>query len=259
MHDLTQQFEFENSASKRLLAANTSERPALYLSIYDEFYQRFGFLEHSAESNSIGQQVAFFRRFIGPGTKTVVEIGCGSGHLCIALAPLAPEVIGIDAAENKGLENIPSNCRFLVADVALPFLTPNSADLIISNQVLEHLHPDDCIAVMKNAFAVLKHGGMFVNTVPNWITGPHDVSKHFAKRACGLHLHEYDNREFAALLRQAGFVDCVAYVGKNKKCFPLPSGLVALAEFVLAKLPSRFRKNILVRGMVGIRSCARKP
>lgn len=135
----------------------------------------------------------------------------------------------------------------------------NSVDVIFSNQVLEHLHPNDCAKVVGNAFKALKPGGIFINIVPNWLTGPHDVSKYFTARAEGLHLREYDNRELSEILCKAGFTKCRSYVGKAAANFPVPTTLIGTIEAALAILPQKWRRNFIERGITGIRMAARKP
>jgi SAM-dependent methyltransferase len=180
--------------------------------------------------------------------------------VCIAVAPHAEQVIGIDAAADRGSTKVvPSNCRFFIRDIVSPFIPENSADIVYSNQVLEHLHPDDCMKVISNAFSALKPGGLFINIVPNWLTGPHDVSRHFTVRAEGLHLHEYDNRELSQILRNAGFRRCRSYVGKTGMCFPVPAVIVGSIEAVLENLPRSWQRNFVVRGIIGIRMVATKP
>ena len=117
--------------------------------------------------------------------------------------------------------------------------------------MLEHLHPDDCKVVIGKIFRALRPGGLFVNIVPNWLTGPHDVSVHFSQKAEGLHLREYDNGELSGLMRAAGFTHCTSYIGAKGFFIPLPSALVVIVEKGLRAMPRALRRQAAVRAFSG--------
>ena len=258
---LRSQFEFERAAAQALLNASAAQRPDLYKKIYAEFYERFGGVaeQYHLDKSSLKSQFGFVERFLKDGQDTFFEIGSGSGALCIAVAKIAKTCIGVDAAERSAPRPTPANCTFLQGDVANFTLPENSVDVAFSSQFLEHLHPDDCRALIANVFRALKPGGVFVNIVPNWLTGPHDVSAHFGPKAQGLHLHEYDNGELASLMRANGFTRCTSYIGAKGLFIPLPSALVAGIEKGLRVVPRALRRKAPVRAFVGIRMAARKP
>jgi SAM-dependent methyltransferase len=259
---LRSQFEFERAAAQVLLSASASQRPDLYKKIYAEFYERFGGVDEQCHLDKIAvkSQIAFVERFLKRGRDTFFEVGYGSGELCIAVAKIAKNCIGVDAVGDRRA-SMPAlaNCTFLQDDVASFTLPDSSVDVAFSSQVLEHLHPDDCRMLIGNVFRALRPGGVFVNIVPNWLTGPHDVSAHFSPTAQGLHLHEYDNGELSALMRASGFTRCTSYVGAKGAFIPLPSALVAVIEKGLRAVPRALRKQAPVRALVGIRMSARKP
>jgi SAM-dependent methyltransferase len=80
-----------------------------------------------------------------------------------------------------------------------------SFDVVFSQQVLEHVHPDDVPRHFSEGFRVLRQGGMFAVETPNRRTGPQDVSRGFVPVAEGLHLKEWTVRELIGLFRRAGF------------------------------------------------------
>lgn len=263
MDDLPkQQFDFERAAARRLLSASQCERPALYLSIYAEYFRKFGASGscNDGSARKTRHQVAFLKPFMRNGVNTFMEFGSGNGHVCVAMSAFAKRVIGVDIAANRDApRDAPANCHFVTANITSRLVEDGTVDVLYSSQVLEHLHPDDCVIVVRNAFAALKPGGLFINIVPNWLTGPHDISKYFVNRAEGLHLHEYDNRELSKLLCESGFESCQSYVGTHSICFPLPSKLVGALETVSQAFPQNWRKNIIMRGLTGVRMAARKP
>jgi ubiquinone/menaquinone biosynthesis C-methylase UbiE len=259
---LREQFEFEKSAAKVLMSAGAEQRPDLYKAIYLEFYQRFGQNALSAQTpeQSIKSQTAFIRRFIRIGRDDFFEIGSGSGDVCVEIAKAAKSCIGVDPASTvRRTGDVPPNCSFLASDIVNFQIEDASVDVAFSNQVLEHLHPEDCQTLIGKVFRALRPGGIFVNIVPNKLSGPHDVSKYFAEEAEGLHLHEYSNRELSNFLGAAGFVRCTSYMGARGAFIPVPAAFVAFIEDLLSVLPRGARRNAVVRAATGIRMTARKP
>jgi SAM-dependent methyltransferase len=81
-----------------------------------------------------------------------------------------------------------------------------SYDAVISDQVIEHLHPDDLVEHFIGAHAILNAGGQYVFATPHAFEGPSDVSRVFGSdRAQGMHLKEYTYRELQDAVYAAGF------------------------------------------------------
>ena len=117
--ELRAQFEYERDAAIRLLNAPAGARRGLYREIYDEFYRRFGASQHMAGGDApsvINSQFEFIRRFVRAGRDDFVELGSGSGKLCVEMARFAKTCIGIDAT-GRTLPNAPTNCRFMIDDL----------------------------------------------------------------------------------------------------------------------------------------------
>ena len=84
--------------------------------------------------------------------------------------------------------------------------------MVISNQVIEHLHPDDLYGHFKGVYSILSSGwGRYIFTTPYRYVGPSDVSKIFkCDKPMGMHLKEYTYQELKELLERAGFKDIQA-------------------------------------------------
>jgi hypothetical protein len=131
-------------------------------------------------------------------------------------------------------------------------IAPGSIDVAYSNQMIEHLHPDDAAQHVAAVHAALAPRGVFVCITPNRTTGPHDISNGFDPIATGLHLREYTARELAALLRGAGFTRIRAGIGSPAWLTLVPVVAVTSAEAGPrpvggARSPSR-TKALLVAG-----------
>lgn len=100
----------------------------------------------------------------------VLDIGCGKGLIAKTLKKYCKELIAIDI-EDKRL--IKGDYKFiLVKDENLPF-EDNYFDIVISNQVIEHVDNQDLH--IKEIFRVLNNKGICYLATPNkyWFIEPH--------------------------------------------------------------------------------------
>jgi SAM-dependent methyltransferase len=102
-----------------------------------------------------------------PGRSLVVEIGCGLGRICAALAESFERVIGVDISEQ-----MVNGARELVIDPAvefrhsdgesLPGIADGTADFVLTFTVFQHAPTRSVIqANVHEAARVLRDGGVF--------------------------------------------------------------------------------------------------
>ena len=96
----------------------------------------------------------------------VLDLGCGWGTFCWAVGPRVAEIVGvdfsqksIDLCEDRLARSAIDGVSFLCADARDTGLEPESFDLVIAADLVEHLYPEDSQAVLAEAFRVLKKGG----------------------------------------------------------------------------------------------------
>ena len=198
--------------------------------------------------------------FLGPSPARIFEVGCGTGAVLEALAAKGHAVAGCDLSQEV----------IDICHVRLPGFTAEirrasffdlkqdrEFDFIYTNDVLEHVHPDQALDFLKQIHAWLKPGGFLWLITPNRFTGPGDGTLYGnpeATEAEGLHLKEYDFRELLALLTQAGFSEQRSRLWSKGRFRPFESPactefafLKAKLEPVLALLPSRLRRRALLQ------------
>ena len=142
--------------------------------------------------------VCFFKELVSKFNKTekkiIIDVGCGISPYFKIFQDISDKYYAIDFKtalpknEDRNIIQIEGTAE------KLDFKS-NYADIIISNQVLEHVN-DEKLAV-KEAYRVLKKGGTFAGSLPH-------ISP--------IHLEPYDYRRFTSfgiikLLKDAGFTN----------------------------------------------------
>jgi SAM-dependent methyltransferase len=195
-----------------------------------------------------------------PRGGTVVDLGCGRGAMVRGFAPRAERAIGIDTSEEMILRcnaDAPPNATFVVGSIVEPRLAPESADLITSNQAIEHLHPDDIDRHLRAVRRILRPGGRLLITTPQALTGPWDCSRGFTSTPTGFHTAEMDHRELRWRLRAAGFrrvrspvggTGARARVPRIAHLLWVPTSLKVAGEALLRRAP-RARRGPLARAL----------
>jgi ubiquinone/menaquinone biosynthesis C-methylase UbiE len=82
------------------------------------------------------------------GDERVLDVGCGTGALAYALAPLVGEVVGVDASEEflaAAREHAPPGCTFVVGDAESLTFPYGDFDLVGCLRVLHHVRRPELV------------------------------------------------------------------------------------------------------------------
>ncbi len=266
---IRQQYEVEKELSNRLRLATRAERRTLYATVYDELFTRV--LDHpqltrkaspEEKERAVQAQMCFLRPFLGPDV-TFLEVGAGDCALSLEAAALTRQVYAVDVSDEI-TRNLaaPPNFRLVMSDGCSIPVPPGSANVAYSNQLMEHLHPDDAREQLQNLYASLAPGGVYCCVTPNRLNGPHDVSRGFDEVATGFHLKEYIITDLAQLFTQVGFSEIKVHYRVGRKYVGVPVTWLRPVEWALARLPTGLRRAIshtrLFRSLLTIRLSGRK-
>jgi SAM-dependent methyltransferase len=241
----------EKELAHKLRVSSREERKVLYTSLYDELYQRVPanpqltlHTPAQAGEETESPQIRFLRRFLRKDA-VVLEIGAGTCDTALAITRDVREVYALEVSEEITRSTRgPENFACLLFDGFDIPLRAGSIDVAYSDQVLEHIHPDDALEHMTNVYNVLVDGGSYICITPNGLCGPHDISKYFDLVATGFHLKEYTNTELYRLFRRAGFAKVKAYIGIPALYVRYPLVLLVVQEALLSRLPRKLSRAL---------------
>jgi ubiquinone/menaquinone biosynthesis C-methylase UbiE len=113
--------------------------------------------------------VQFFRYF-SKGDKKVLDIGCNTGRGGNVLRQLDPalQLTGLDIIAER-IKKIPPGIydRLILSPADQIDVEDNFFDAAVAGEVIEHIHPNDVPAVLKELKRVLRPGGKLLLTTPN--------------------------------------------------------------------------------------------
>jgi len=251
---IREHYEIEKRLAHRLRNSTREERKTLYTSLYDELFRSVPHhpqltIKSSPEESAgkVAYEIKHLRPFLRNDT-TFLEIGPGDCALSFEVARIVKTVYAIDVSEEitKNLSR-PPNFKLILSDGANIAVPVGSVDVAYSNQLMEHLHPDDALKQLQNIYDALAPGGIYMCVTPNRLNGPHDVSMHFDTVATGFHLKEYTNTELCHLFQTTGFAKVRILVSLKNIHVLLPVLPVKIYEKMLSALPYSLRKSLASR------------
>jgi SAM-dependent methyltransferase len=261
-------YQVEIVLAEKLRRSSREARNRTYREVYSDLFKKLSdHPRHTRAHDARRTDVAKLRRIVGvfiESNDRVLEIGAGDAELSRAICDGARSVIAVDVDDALAETGIaPRNFRYLLSDgIRLP-VPDASISLAISNQLLEHIHPDDTLAHLKEVHRVLMPGGRYLIMTPSAICGPHDVSRYFDRRARGMHLREFDAAMIQSCLREAGFKRLVFYAARGGYLFfSMPYWLARGLDLAFSLVPSSLHtllvRNKLTRALLGLTVVAYK-
>lgn len=264
---LKRHYEVEKALADRLRAARTrEERAAIYETMYDELFAEVPDHPRLSAPKTVrdverinAQKLRLVEPFLG-GRMRVADIGAGDCSFAIALCDRVREVVAVDITEKSArIDGAPDNFTLVVYDGFHLPLEGGSVDLALSDQLVEHLHPDDAEWHFRMILDVLAPGGSYVFRTPHRFTGPHDVSRFFTKgEPEGFHLKEWTFGELGSVLRRIGYRRVTGFWSARGRSAGAPVGAFSTLESVLGVLPRALRAPLSRVALPTILVAARK-
>ena len=266
---LSEHYEIEKRLADRLRNAPKAERRSLYNVVYDELARRVPHhpmlterLTPEQAAISVGNQMRLLSRFLKMDS-VFLELGPGACAISLKVAESVKQVYAVDVtSEFISTMEKPSNFHFALSDGCSVPVPAGGVSIAYSNQLMEHLHPEDALEQLQNIYRALQRGGAYLCITPNRLTGPHDISMYFDEVATGFHLKEYTISELRTLFKTVGFSKLKFFVGGRGSYVAIPILFLVFIEKVLGALPSGLSKRLAhaqpLRALLNIRILGEK-
>jgi SAM-dependent methyltransferase len=244
-------YKIEKELADKLREATAEERLKLYTPLYNEFFKRVPHTSQLSRKKTPlhikklnDEKMKLIGRYLNKNV-SFLEIGAGDCSLSLEIAPQVKFVYSVEVSNEiaSGFEP-PDNFKLLITNGLEIPVPENSIDLAYSNQLMEHLHPDDAIIQLKKIYDALNSGGKYLCITPNRFYGPHDISKHFDEEATGFHLKEYTISELVDLFISVGFSKFELYAGGRGVYQKIPLKAVLWTEKFLHSFKGKTAKTI---------------
>lgn len=205
LEQIRQHAALEGLLTDSLRASAPEARFGLFRDAYSRLYAELPWLA-SAQS---GGHYEDWLALLAPGGR-ILEIGSGAGGLIRFLAKRGFACVGTEISEHRGkaLDTDESGVTWHTTDGVhlADFEEEGTFDHVISDQVFEHLHPDDAATHLVTARTLLADGGSYILRTPHRSAGPHDLSRVFGFDVpVFMHLREYDFAELAEMAAACGY------------------------------------------------------
>lgn len=266
---LKDHYLIEKELAARLRAATKEDRRHLYSTVYDDLFRRVPDhpqlvlkLNTNLRRSEVLSRLKLLGKYLHPDV-TYLEIGPGDCALAIEAARRVRKVFAVDVSREiaAGVQLL-RNLELAISDGASIPVPAGSIDIAYSDQLMEHLHPDDAAEQLLSIHQALAPGGVYLCITPNQWSGPHDISRYFDESATGFHLREYSVGELARMFREAGFRRLKVLVGGGSSHVSVPVALVSALEKLLSLLPRAFGRRLArrlpLRLILGAKLVARK-
>lgn len=244
-------YEVEKSIADRLKKTTREERKIIYPTIYKELFEKVP--SHSRRvvtANNITtarnnrNKMGLIQKYLNRNS-VFIEFGSGDCEFAISVCERVKSVFAVDISDQRQrLNNLPENFKLVIFDGYDLDTGKDFADLAFSDQVIEHIHPDDTLAHFKLVNSVLRRKGIYFFRTPHRYSGPHDISRYFSDVAEGFHLKEWTYGELIKVLKNAGFSSYTSFwYGKGIR-IRIPTTFFVFSENILKRVPRVIRKKV---------------
>lgn len=245
-------FLVEKSLADQLRAANREERKKIYSSMYDELFSKVP--DHPRLTkrddkiitrNLNTTKFKILKSFIKPNM-VFAEFGPGDCKFSLKMTQYLKFVYGIDISDQRDPnDKIPENFKLIIYNgYDITDDLNNNIDLVFSDQLIEHFHPEDTKDHFKLVLKILKPGGKYIFKTPHALSGPKDISQYFSDEPLGFHLKEWMYKEIRDLLKSIGYADIQFYWTAKGYKIRLPKFYFVLYENFFKLFSKKYTRSI---------------
>jgi len=251
IEQLRRHYKVEKQIANKLRRSTRAQRIQIMRTMYDELFAQVPdhprLTARDAPKRAeilVARQMQLLARYLQPN-HTFLEFGPGNCNLAIVVCSMVSRVYAVDISDtlDPSTEK-PSNFNFLVYDGFDLDLPDESIHVVYSDQMVEHLHPDDTADHFRLVHRLLKPNGIYVFRTPHRLYGPHDISRYFSDVPECFHLKEWTFAELGKLVESLGFCRWQGCWCARGMCRRMPKWLLLFSERVISLWPLKIRRRI---------------
>lgn len=252
MEQIREHYEIEKELANRLKNASKKERMSLYCEVYSEILKRVPSHPHNTDneakkSKALSDEVRLLKSFL---SKNHIFLEFGKGgycQLCFEMARYFRKVYAIYPicfSEIPPKDRHPENFKLINPDELNRDIPLGSIHIVFSNNLIEHLHPEDMMEQLQDIYNVLVPKGKYICATPHRFKGPDDISQYFDVEATCFHLKEYTNNELYRIFKKTGFSK-IQYMLRLKGIHVrIPIYPSIIIEYLLNPIPYKMRRIV---------------
>lgn len=248
----------EKSIAERLKKSCLEERKLIYATMYQELFgkvpdhprlTRRESADLTARANR--SKLCLVGGFLDESS-VFVEFASGDCRFAGRVAGRVGRAYGIDISDQRNSKDgFPENFELIVYDgYNLDEIENDSVDIVFSDHLIEHLHPEDARLHFALVRRILKTGGKYVFRTPHALTGPHDVSRYFSDEPECFHLKEWTYTEIKKMLEDLRYAEFHPRWRAKRINLRMPYGYFSMCERMLVRIPDRFSRRLAAKLLI---------
>lgn len=248
----------EKDLANKLLNSSKTDRTGLYNRLYTELFQKINNhpqIKKKSDKKLSTRKVKEYLPVINNYTNKdsiFLDIGAGDCTLSKIIAKKTKLVYALEVSnEFTKIKEKEPNLKIILYDGCKIPIPDEVVNIAFSNQVIEHIHPEDIYDHLREIYRTVKPKGVFIFQTPNRLSGPHDISRNYDDIATGFHLKEYTCEELIKILKEIGFNKFNFYIFYKGLYSFFPITFIIYLERFLKKLPKQLSKEIARNIIIG--------
>lgn len=262
LEQIKNHYLIERSIADKLKSSDRQQRTYIYRTMYKELFSKVPDHPRLTRRNSTKETAKKIRhkyslvRGSFDRSSIFVEFAPGDCRFAVKVAETAKTVYGVDISDQRDPEDkMPANFKLLIYDgYKLDDIENGSVDMVFSDQLIEHLHPEDTKTHFQLVYGILKTGGKYIFRAPHALSGPHDISRYFSDTPEGFHLKEWTYGEITGMLEDINYSRIYVYWNFRGIKLRVPRGYFRLCESLVRRMP-RGRSRTVIKCLIPCLCC----
>ena len=244
-------YEVEKAIAERLKNSSREGRKQIYKNMYDELFGKVPDhprLVYRDDKKNIQEASAktfeIIEKFVDENT-IFAEFAPGDCNFAYFACGRVKQVYAIDISrQSSGTREEPENFSLIIYNGYDLDMPDGSVDVVFSDQLIEHLHPEDVEYHFDLVKRILRKGGIYIFRTPHAYFGPWDISRYFSDEPEGFHLKEWTYNNLEEIITKLGYSNVYGYKKIGQRFVILLPLYLKIMEKLLAILPIKMRRRI---------------